>query len=57
MVAVVVLLGEWWSNGKDVDGVVDPLSSVPSMDKVSVGMVSGTLPLPHHMVEVWWMGV
>ena len=56
MVAVVVILSEWWSNGKGVDGV-GPLSNMPSMDKVSVGMLQGTLPQPHHMIEVGWMGV
>jgi hypothetical protein len=57
MVAVVVILSEWWSNGQAVDGVMGPVSSMPSMDKVCVGMLQGPLPQPHHMVEVGWMGV
>ena len=57
MVAVVVMLSEWWSSGKDVDGVAGPVSNMPSMDKVYEGMLPGTLPQPHHMVEVGWMGV
>ena len=57
MVAVVVILSEWWSNGKVVDGVMGPLSNMPSMDNVLVGMVQGTLPQPHHMIEVGWMGL
>ena len=56
MVAVVVILSDWWSSDKDVEGV-GPLSNMPSMDNVFVGMLQGTLPQPHHMVEVGWMGV
>ena len=57
MVAVVVILSEWWSNGKDVDGAMGPLTNMPNIDKVFVGMLQGILPQPHHMVEVGWMGV
>ena len=57
MVTVVVILSEWWSNGQEVDRVMGPLSNMPSMDKVFMGMLPGTLPQPHRMVEVGWMGV
>ena len=57
MVAMVVILSEWKSNGKDADGVMGSMSNMPSMDNVYVGLLQGTLPQPHHMIEVGWMGV
>ena len=56
MVAVVLILSDGWSTGKVVDGA-GPLPHMPSMGKVSVGMLKGTLPQPHHMIDVGWMGV